>query len=1450
VNASLLQRRMWYLQQADPDAGPAYNVCTATDLDGAVDVERLREAVRRLVTRHGALRTTFTERDGVLLRVVADDLGVPLEIVDAAPDRADPVDEVAMTRFDVRSGPLLRVVLVRRGPQAYTLMFCLSHAIADGWTMGILHREISELYAGRDLAPAGDFDEFVAWAEQRRQRRGEQDLAYWRAELADAPANLNLPGDLERPAVQDFAGRRHRIAVPAPLRLAVQAVAAQARATPYAVYLTAFALALRAWSGQDDLVIGVPFANRRARSHETIVGPAMELMTIRLRLAPPWKAGELVEQVRTATVRAMSHVDVGFDELVRELRPERDPGRHPLVQAMFLMQNSPLDPVSLPGCVSRDRPIDTPTARLDLAMDLTDTTDCAVATVECPQRLFSAAEIERFGRRWLLVLEQICGDPGTAAEDLVTWLPDEVPVLTQAHADLPVLHGFLATADPCAVAVESSTGSFTYAELQIRSGNVAAALLARGVRPGDVVAVRADRSPEQIVALLGVLRAGAAYLPLDPDHPVARAERICHDAGVSVSIDAEWVRAAPPSTVALPAVRPDDTAYVMYTSGSTGAPKGVMVSHRSAAHMIDWGRREIPMRPGDRMLGKTPYTFDISVWEIFATLTAGATLVLADPGQHRDSGYVAAMLADAGITVTHFVPTMLRGVLAVPGLRPWPALRCIIAGGEAFPADLAARVAEHFAGPVYNFYGPTEATIYVSWHTAGDRTTSGGTVPIGRPVTGCGLYILDERLRPVPDGAHGELYLGGIQVAQGYLGQAGLTATRFLPDPFSDTAGARMYRTGDLVRRAGDGTVDFVGRRDGQVKLRGFRIELGEVEAALRGVPGVAAAAVELRDGTTPQLVAHVIAAGPDRPDAAALRCQVAERLPAYMVPARFSFLDRLPLTSSGKLDRTALATLPLSGSAPTATRPPQQGAEATLAHVWSGVLGVAVTDADADFFSLGGDSISAVVAVAEANRQGLPMAVRDLFRHPTVASLARAARRATAPPDPGHAEVGTVLPDGTLVLPLGPMQQYAVQRVAEARLPGLYVVCFTAAVDGQGFDVDAWERTWRELARRHAGLRTTFQRTPGGWNQLVLPEMALPFTVSDLTEQDDPAAEVTAAEDAERAYVIDPTDAPLWRMRVFRIGSDQYRIICRLSYLVQDGWSVSVLQDEWLVLYEAYRSGQQPNLPPPAPGYHVHLGHLARRDLGSGREYWRKQLAGVRAAGAVTAALRARCRAGDGPEHQTVRYWMDQSEQQRLHQLTRDAGLPLFPALQAAWALLLGGLTGRDEVLFGTISAGRSTVDIRRTYGSFNSMMPTAVRFPDRLTVRQLLVDLHRRGPDDRDNDHVPLAAVAADAGVPEPVDLLDTYLVHENFPVDLDSQRRFLAWRPDIAEMRTEHALRMLVWPVDELSLHLSFDARLLSAVDAEVLLRRYVNILAAFSQRPDDPVVRLLTDPWSTP
>jgi aryl carrier-like protein len=719
-------------------------------------------------------------------------------------------------------------------------------------------------------------------------------------------------------------------------------------------------------------------------------------------------------------------------------------------------------------------------------------------------------------------------------------------------------------------------------------------------------------------------------------------------------------------------------------------------------------------------------------------------------------------------------------------------------------------------------------------------------------------------------GAYGELFIGGIQVAAGYVNRAGLTATRFLPDPFSSRPGARMYRTGDIVRVAGDGTLDFLGRRDGQVKIRGFRIELGEIEAALHALPGVTAAAVEVRSDPAAgdRLVAHVVAATPISVDR--LRQQLSARLPAYMIPARFRFAAALPTTTSGKLDRRALAEAALDGLATPAAarRAPTGPVEPVVAAAWSAAIGVDVTDADANFFALGGDSISSVAAVSECRRRGIDVAVRDIFAHPTVAALARVVRPSAMDSEPAAiaepvssprpaSQREPVPPLGSVAaapqppaeeLALGPMQQYAVDRVVRTRLPGLYVVCFTAAIDGRNFDPDAWRRTWRELMRRHGSLRTSFRPHGSGYVQVVHADPTLPFEVTDLSPLGEAAAleAVAQAETAQRWHVIDITDAPQWRMLVFRIGADHYRIICRLSYLLQDGWSVSVLQDEWFPLYEAYRAAREPDLPPPPSPYSVHLRHLAARDLDAGRAYWRKQLSGLDAATAVTMALRQRYRPGGPPDHQTVPHWLTDTQEQALRAAMRREGLPLFPALQAAWAILLAGISGRAEVLFGTISSGRPTPDVRLTYGSFNNMMPTPVRLQPGATIRQLLHELHHRGPDDRDNDHVPLPVIAADAGV-EAVDLLDTYIVHENFPIDPRTQQRFQAWRPDIAEMRTEHALRMLIWPVGELSLHLSFDARILSAADAAVLLDRYVAILAAIAERPDQPLSTVTIDPW---
>jgi amino acid adenylation domain-containing protein len=1491
---SPVQERLWFLDQLLPDSGPAHHVSTATRLQGRIDVAALRAAIAGLARRHELLRSSFPSQDGRPVRRVAPAGAPPLalevrEVTD--PERA--VLDVAMTAFDLATGPLARVCLLQIAPDDAVLVLCLSHLISDGWSMGILHRELSALYeaalhAATDPLPPVAYD-FTTWLDEARRRaddRRVREEAFWRAQLHDAPECLDVPTDRARPIAEGYRGGKARVRLPADLVARARAVATRLSATPFAVYLVAYAHTLACWSRQRDLVIGAPWANRRSVAQEAVVGPLMEMMLLRVRPAPELPAAEVIRQVRRDALRAMSHSDLGFDRIVAALSPSRVIGRNPLFQAMLLLQNARVSPVALAGCTARAMPVLPPTARLDLALDISPDDDGdEMATLEYRDDLFGAGIADLVGRRFRHVLAQLVATPDAPLGSIDPVDDAERALLanynaTGAAPDEPLLlHELVycaARRTPDAVAITSEAGPVTYRQLLAWSTAAAHGLARRGVQPGDVVGLCAQRSPEMITAMLAIMSCGAAYLPLEPSYPAQRLAEMCADAGVRLivtagdrgqvpdvpAVDLIALQDAAPSH-GLPAVTARDIAYVLYTSGSTGRPKGVMVSHRAVTNLLHWAQRELPLSGADRVLGKTPYTFDISVWEIFGTLAAGATLVLAAPDLHRDASYVAALMARERITVIHFVPSMLRGLLSLPDLPAWPDLRYVIAGGEALPAEVAQRLDV----PVLNFYGPTEAAVYVSWHTAGDRTAANGTVPIGRPVTNATLHVLDDELRPVPLGAVGELYIGGVQVADGYLRRPGLTATRFLPDPFSPTAGRRLYRTGDLVRRAEDGTIDFVGRRDGQVKVRGFRIELGEIEAALRAHPGIADAAAHVRgDPGAERLVAHVTQ-NPACPalspaELATLPGFLARRLPDYMIPVRFGHIAALPLTVSGKLDRNALRGLALDmetggdarsgGGAPTvALVGPVQAA---IAEIWTELLGRPVTDAGADFFALGGDSITSIAVVAGCHRRGLRITVRDVFATPTVAGLAAVATPVQPVAAAEATEATPTEPEPEeLILPLGPMQQYAVERVRRAALAGLYVVCFTAAIDDERFDVDAWRETWRVLMRRHPGLRTSFRMTGAGPVQVVHRDPALPFEVMDLRHlrADAAAAHVLRHEAAERRHVIDITDAPQWRMRVFRIGDDRYRVICRLSYLLQDGWSVSVLQNDWYPLYDALRAGREPRLSPAPPTYATQLRHLAARDLAAGRAHWVARSGDTALSPAVGPVLRERSRpaaGAGGDEHQTVPRVLTPAQEQAVRGLAQRERVTLFAALQGAWALVLAGLTGHRRVRFGTISSGRPTTDVHRTYGSFNNMMPTVVDVDAAQPVADLLRRLQSDGAEDRVHDHVPLNVIAADLGVADPVELVDTYIVHENFPIDVDTQRRFARWRPDIAEMRTEHALRMLIWPVDELSFHLSYDARLTCARDAGALMDAYVAILLAMPAA--GRVGDLLRDPLAHP
>jgi len=1037
---------MWLLAEMDPGE-PTYNITWALWLDGPLDAGALQQAWDAALVRHEALRTTFRNESGVPVQVIEDEPAArPLQVTsveqfgagEREPAALDLIRHLARIPFDLATGPLARAALVRLSPEAHVLAVVMHHIVADGWSFRILFDELSADYEaisrGGDpatLEPPIQYADFAIWQIEHAEDGGYAPAGrFWRAELAAAPPALPLPTDAPYPARQTFAAQSIDSAISASLADALRELAAGHGTTLFAVLLAAYAVVLARLTGSDDLLIAVPMAARTRPETESVVGLFMNTVPIRIRIDTGGTLSDLVRAVHTATVRALAHQELPFARVVELVRPDRDPARLPLVQVMFAMEESWAVP-DRGGLRWRPELVEIGTAKFEIELTVTDAPAGPQVRVNYNTALFEPATAERLAGSMHALLADLAERPLTRISDLAVVDDREAAALARWNATakpspagdgvtLRDLFEQQARRTPDAVAVLGEQGSISYAQLDGTADLIAARLAGEGVTSESVVAVLAERSAELVTALLGVIKAGAAYLPLDPEYPPERLAYMLADSGARVVLaqrhfggllaepgppvlyldDAPgWPASAADGDRAAAAA--DSAAYLIYTSGSTGRPKGVINTHRGLLNRLDWMRSALSFDAADVVLQKTPASFDVSVWEFFLPLITGASLALARPGGHRDPSYLREAIESSGVTVIHFVPSMLNVFLADEGAADDAAraascasLRHIVCSGEELPAALARRCLEALPrASLHNYYGPTEAAVDVTaWQATPSALAGRSRVPIGGPVSNVRMYVLDGQLRQVPVGVVGELHIGGVQVARGYHRRPALTAQRFRPDPFGP-AGSRMYATGDHGRWRPDAAIEFLGRIDGQVKLRGMRIELGEIEAALRGQPGVRDAAVTVKEigPDDRRLVGYV--AGATAPDAAALRAALKARLPEYMVPAAFVSLDALPLTGSGKTDHRALPEPgwgAVPGQVPVAPRTP---AESRLAAIMAELLGlpapVGVSD---NFFALGGHSLTATRLMARIRAvYGVDLPIRTLFSDPTVAGLAAA---------------------------------------------------------------------------------------------------------------------------------------------------------------------------------------------------------------------------------------------------------------------------------------------------------------------------------------------------------------------------------------------------------------------------------------------------------------------------
>ncbi|MER5428955.1 non-ribosomal peptide synthase/polyketide synthase [Streptomyces sp. NPDC002588] len=1437
---SSAQRRLWLLAQVD-GASTAYNLPSAWRLTGPLDRDALQAALNDVAARHAPLRTVFRSVEGVPYQQILADVEVPLITA--------PFEELnarAAHVFDLERELPVRATLFETGPDEHVLLLLLHHIATDEWSHRPLLADLGTAYAARTAGRAPDwapltasYADYTLWQRELLDAAEPGLLAHWTDTLRGLPDELNLPTDRPRPAESTGRGGTAGFTVPPALARALRDLAREHGVSMFMVAQAAVAALLHRLGAGDDIPLGAPVSGRSDEALEDLVGFFVNSLVLRTDLSGDPTFAELLARVRATSLTAYDHQELPFERLVEAVNPERSLARHPLFQVMVVHLTGTGDGPALSGLDVRREPVGQDTAKFDLGFDFVERGESIDGWIEYSADLFDAATAELLARRTERLLEQIAADPGRRIGSLDVLDSDErARVLGEFNATahpvpdptLPELFRAQAARTPDATALVFEEQRLTYAELDSRVERTARVLAGLGAGVERTVAVALPRSVDLVVALLAVHRAGAAYLPLDPDYPAERLALMVEDAR-PVCVVREGLPTGPESTLPT-SYDPLHPAYVIYTSGSTGRPKGVVVPHAGIVNRLLWMQDAYGLTADDRVLQKTPSSFDVSVWEFFWPLITGATLVVAPPEAHKDAARLAGLVQRAGVTTVHFVPSMLRAFLDEPGAAGCTGLRRVMCSGEVLPAALARRFHEVLPAELHNLYGPTEAAVDVTAREVGPDATS---VPIGRPVWNTRTYVLDAGLRPVPPGVAGELYLAGVQLARGYLGRPSLTAERFVADPYAEAPGARMYRTGDLARWTADGELEYLGRTDHQVKVRGFRIEPGEIETVLAAHPSVAHATVVVRDE---RLVAYVVGSV----DSASLRAHAAATLPDHMVPAAVVTLDTLPLTPNGKLDRRALPA-PDFAAEVTDTRP-RTPLEETLCALVADVLGLERVGPDDDFFSLGGDSIVAMQLVARARAAGLAFSPRDVFRHKSAAGLAGVV--AALAPDDGaddgaddtadllagltddeRAELAG-LPAGTKVLPVSPLQAGLLFHAAlddGDEGPDVYTVQISYDLEGP-LDAERLRTAAQRLLDRHENLRAGFRHLSTGRPVAVVPRtVALPWRQVELTGADD--WDRLLSQERRR---FDTTEPPLLRLLSARLGEDRHRLVLSHQHLLLDGWSLPLLTAELWKLYEGRV------LPAPAP-YRAQLRLLASREPAVSAAAWAEALAGLAEPTRLAAADPGRTAVV--PHTHTVE--LDPARTAALDAFARAHGLTLNTLVQAAWGVLLGRLTGRDDVVFGATVAGRSPElpGAETMIGLFINTVPVRVRLRPEESAAALLARLQDEQSRLIDHQHFGLADIQRAAGLGE---LFDTLMVFESYPVAEDrAAGTGDAPRATVREHAdsTHYPFAWAVEPAERLRLTAEFRPDLFEAPAVRHITAALVTLLTTMAERPDRPV-----------
>jgi amino acid adenylation domain-containing protein len=1365
---SFAQQRLWFIDQLVPN-NPSYNISRALRIEGEFDLDILERVINEIVRRHEMLRTRIEIKEGAPTQVVDEWAPRKLEVKDLTRLPRDQREEEASrivrdeaeAGFDLSLGPMLRVKVLKLGEEERLLLYTMHHIVSDGWSMGILRREVAALYqaySAGEASPLADlpvqYADFAVWQKQWLQGPVlAAEIEYWRNQLRGMQ-ELDLPTDHPRPAAQSYRGSSRRFVVERELAEKLRTLSRREGVTLFMTLLAGFDVLMARYSGQEDVALGTDIANRNRTEIEGLIGFFVNQLALRVAVKPRESFRELLKRVREVCLGAYAHQDLPFEKLVEELNPERDLSRSPLFQVKMLLQEAPgekggneLERVRVSSGGGELRSV-----RFDLTVDIMDRGQALFGTVEYSRDLFEAETIERLIDHYTNVLQGVAKDSespvcrlGMLSESERKRIVEEWNATEANYPKEKLIHELFeeqVESCPQAVALVCEGRNLTYSELNMQANRLAWRLRRLGVGPESLVGVCLERSLEMVIGLLATLKAGAAYLPLDPAYPVDRIVYMLEDAQVGVlltdrklsgrlpangfqivALDADWALIGAESVENLPQwSTPGNPAYAIYTSGSTGRPKGVLVPHRQAINFFTAMDAELKPDPAGVWLAVTSISFDISVLELLWTLARGFQVVTHGAGEAVSP---ATEIIKHQVTHLQCAPSMAKMIsMGAEWIGAAGSLRKLIIGGEAFPQDLAERLRGVVKGEIRNMYGPTETTVWSTTHALNGAEKS---VPIGRPVANTRIYILDQALEIAPVGVIGELYIGGEGVARGYLNQPAVTGERFMPDARGLAGGERVYRTGDLARYRNDGRIEFLGRVDHQVKIRGYRIELGEIETRLGSHPGVRQCVVTAceEEAGDKRLVAYLVKDGEREPSDGELRSYLQERLPEYMTPSWFVRLEELPLTPNGKVDRRALPAPNMKrAEGVDGYRGPRTAVEEIVIGIFEEVLKVDGVGRKGDFFELGGHSLLATQAISRVRKMlGVEIGVRSVFEGRTVEDLSRkieealkAGKKDETPP------LVKVSRERRLPLSFAQQRLWFIDQLDPAK--SVYNNPGSVRLKGV-LDLDALERVVNGIFSRHEVLRTRIVVDSGEPAQAIDAWSPRRLEVVDLSglsrEERIEEAGRRAREEAETGF--DLSQGPLLRVKVLKLEEDDHLLLYTIHHIVSDEWSMGILIREVGALYRAYLEGEAallPDLPVQYADFAVWQREwLQGATLDAELGYWRKRLAGMEPLELPTDHSRSTTPSYRGANR---RFVIESELAEKLRALGKREGLTLFMTLLAGFDVLMSRYSGQSDVALGTDIANRNRTEIEGLIGFFVNQLVMRVEVRPEESFRELL--------------------------------------------------------------------------------------------------------------------------------